>query len=256
MTDAILVASFGTSIAETREKNITAVENAVAAAFPHCKIYTATTSGIVRSLMKKQGVFAQDIAAALAQMRRDGMKNIVVLPTHLLYGEEYDKLCAAVSAAQHTFKSVRIAKPLLASHEDMRSVLEIVAAENPVAEDECLVCMGHGTMHFCNSVYAALDYLAKASGLAHIFIGTVEAYPDLDAVISAAKKAGCKKALLCPLMLVAGDHALNDMAAPQDGSWRSAFEKEGFSVRCNIRGLGESAAIRALYCAHAAAAMQ
>lgn len=254
MSHAILAASFGTSFLETRERNILAVEQELAAAFPSSKIYAAYTSGMVRSALEKKGVSVSNVSQALDQMLADGIKTLTVVPTLLLLGEEYDRLCATIEKRRGDFEAVTIASPLLVSQEDMEVVLKSVAGANPTESGEALVCMGHGTKQFTNTVYAALDYLAKASGLPHVFIGTVEAFPDLDTVLEAVIRAGYQKVLLTPLMLVAGDHAVNDMAGDEEDSWRKAFENAGFSVRCTVRGLGELPEIRALYRAHAEAA--
>lgn len=254
MSRAILAASFGTSFLETREKNILAVERELSEAFPDSKIYTAYTSGMVRRALQKKGVSVPDVSQALNQMLADGVKTLTVVPTLLLLGEEYDRLCAAIEKRRGDFEAVTIAKPLLASQEDMEIVLKSIARANPVEAGEALVCMGHGTRQFTNTVYAALDYMAKSSGLPHIFIGTVEAFPGLDTVLETVKRAGYKKVLLTPLMFVAGDHAVNDMAGDERDSWRKTFENAGFSVRCTVRGLGELPEIRALYRAHAEAA--
>lgn len=254
MSHAILAASFGTSFLETREKNILAVEEALTKAFPDSRLYAAYTSGMVRRALEKKGVSVPDVSKALDQMLADGVKTLTVVPTLLLLGEEYDRLCAVIEKRRGDFEAVTIAKPLLASQEDMELVLKSVAEANPTEPDEALVCMGHGTRQFTNTVYAALDYLAKARGLPHVFIGTVEAFPDLETVLAAVKQAGYQKVLLTPLMLVAGDHATNDMAGDEEDSWRKAFENAGFSVRCTVRGLGELPEIRTLYRAHAKAA--
>lgn len=254
MSHAILAVSFGTSFLETREKNILAVEQELAAAFPSSKLYAAYTSGMVRRALEKKGVSVPDVSQAMSQMLVDGVKTLTVAPTLLLLGEEYDRLCAAVEKRRSDFESVTIAKPLLASQEDMVLVLKSVVEANPVEPGEAMVCMGHGTRQFTNTVYSALDYLAKASDLPHVFIGTVEAFPDLETVLAAVKRAGYEKVLLTPLMLVAGDHAINDMASEDEDSWRTAFENAGFSVRCAVRGLGELPEIRSLYRAHAEAA--
>ncbi|MEG0942994.1 MAG: sirohydrochlorin cobaltochelatase [Angelakisella sp.] len=250
MSKAILVVSFGTTFSETRQKNITAVEATVAAKFPGFQVYSAWTSSIIRRILAERGEHIPDVTQAMDAMRTDGVTEVVILPTHLLYGEEYDKLCTQSEAQKHLFHGVRIAPPLLAGTDDMRTVLEAVTSELPMATDESLVFMGHGTPHFCNTVYAALDYLAKAEGRPYVFVGTVEAFPDLNTVITAVKAAGYRKAVLTPLMLVAGDHAVNDMASLEPDSWKSCFEAAGIDCRTVVKGLGEYEKIRQLYAAH------
>lgn len=250
LNKAILVASFGTSYEETRQKNIVALENHIKVQYAGYKIYSTYTSGMVRKILASKGIEIFDVETAMQTMHKDGIKEIIVLPTHLLYGIEYDKLCGGVHKFEHLFDKVVITTPLLASTEDMNSVLSAIDADMQMEKDECLVLMGHGTEHFCNPVYAALDYMCKAKGLNHIFIGTVEAYPDIDTVISLVKKTNYKKAVLAPLMLVAGDHAVNDMASDDDDSWKTKFEKNGIQTRTIVKGLGEMQKIKEIYCQH------
>lgn len=252
MSKAILVVSFGTTVDATREKNITAVENAVAARFPAYPVYRAWTSSIILRIKARDpsGERILGVADALHQMHGDGVTEAFVLPTHLLYGDEYDKLCAQTRENAALFERVEFAPPLLCDTDAMRAVLAAVSAETPLAKGEALVLVGHGTRHFCNTVYAALDYLAKASGLPHVFVGTVEAFPGLDTAIDAVKAAGYHAAALVPLMLVAGDHAINDIASDEPESWKSRFKAAGLGCRAVIKGLGEYEAIRGLYAEH------
>ena len=131
-----------------------------------------------------------------------------------------------------------------------RQLLQAVAAGVETAPDEALVLMGHGTPHFCNTVYAAMDYHAKAAGLSHVFVGTVEAFPDLDTLIAAVRRAGYRRVVLAPLMLVAGDHANNDMASDAPDSWKTRFSRAGLPARAVIRGLGEYPPVLELYESH------
>lgn len=250
MKNAILVVSFGTTFPETRKKNIGAVLRRVAAAWPGIPVHEAWTSSMIRRTLQKRGEAVDDVPAALDKLAADGVTHLYVLPTHLLYGDEYDKMCSQLDAAAHRFASLAVATPLLATDADMQAVLRAVADGLPAASGEALVLMGHGTPHFCNTVYAAMDYHAKAMGLNHIFIGTVEAFPGLDTLIAAVKRAGCTSAVLTPLMLVAGDHANNDMASDTPGSWKSRFAQAGIPARAVIRGLGEYDAILDLYESH------
>lgn len=250
MRKAILAVSFGTTFAETREKNITAVERALAQQFPGLPLYSAWTSNIIRSIVATRGEAVEDVPAAMERMSAEGITEVAVLPTHLLYGDEYDKLCEQTRAKQGLFQSVRIAPPLLANTKAMQAVAHAVAYGLPVVEGEALVLMGHGTGHFCNTVYAAMDYVFKAEGFPHVFVGTVEAYPDLKTVTVALKAAGYRRALLAPLMLVAGDHAVNDMAADTPYSWRGRLQADGIACRTVARGLGEYRQVCDLYTAN------
>ncbi|MFI3313524.1 MAG: sirohydrochlorin cobaltochelatase [Eubacteriales bacterium] len=236
---AILVVSFGTTYVETRAKNITAVLDAVKSAHPDYPVYEAWTSSMIMRSLEKKGQHVDNVTEALEQIHKDGITDLYVLPTHLLYGEEYDKMNGMLDAQREKFASITVAQPLLADTDALETVLRAVAEGLPCEDDEALVLMGHGTPHFCNTVYAALDYQAKDLGLCHVFVGTVEAYPDLDTVLNMVQETGYTKIALTPLMLVAGDHATNDMASSEEDSWNTIFKQNGYKTRCIIRGLGE-----------------
>ncbi|MEG0091215.1 MAG: sirohydrochlorin cobaltochelatase [Oscillospiraceae bacterium] len=246
----ILAASFGTSFDETREKNIGALENELAQTFKDYKLYSAFTSGMVRKLLAQKGIETFDAKQMLKKMQEDGVTQVIVQPTHLLYGDEFDKLCMQAIESEYLFKDLKISTPLLADTQDMRKVLHILNDNVKTQQGEALVLMGHGTQHFCNSVYGALDYMAKAEGMEHIFVGTVEGYPDFDLMLKQIQRAGYKKVVITPLMLVAGDHATNDMASEEKTSWKSQFEAVGIKARCVVKGLGEYPEIRKIYCTH------
>ena len=247
---AILVVSFGTSYDEARKKNIETVEGHIAQKFPRCKVYSAYTSGMVRAALKRRGIHIPSVSEALDSIQKNGFKQLIVQPTHLIYGEEYEKMKLSVSEMADNFESVFIGTPLLADFEDMEKVLAVLREGLAKKDGEALVLMGHGSRHFSNMAYAAMDYLAKSKGYEDVFIGTVEAFPDLDEVLAQVQKKGYKKALLTPLMLVAGDHAQNDMAGDDDGSWLQVFLSKGIETSCVLKGLGEYAGIREIYCEH------
>ena len=251
MREAILVVSFGTTYPHTREKNIGAVLARVRAACPGVPVYEAWTSSMIRRALQKRGEDVDDVPAALARMAADGVTDLRVLPTHLLYGDEYDKMRAQLDARAGDFASIRVAAPLLAGDADIRAVLQAVAEGVETAPGEALVLMGHGTPHFCNTVYAAMDYHAKALGLRHVLVGTVDAFPDLATLLAAIRGSGCTGVVLTPLMLVAGDHANNDLAGDEEDSWRSLLMERGYAVRGILEGLGEKPAIRAIFVRHA-----
>ena len=250
MKQAVLIVSFGTTFPETRDKNIGAVLRRVRSAWPDLPVYEAWTSSMIRRSLQKRGEDVDDVPTALGRMAADGVTDFYVLPTHLLYGDEYDKMRAQLSQGAQAFSTVAVAAPLLACDGDIRAVLHAVAEGVETAPDEALVLMGHGTPHFCNTVYAAMDYHAKAAGLSHVFVGTVEAFPDLDTLIAAGRRSGCTRVVLTPLMLVAGDHANNDMASDAPDSWKTRFAQAGLPARAVIRGLGEYSAVLDLYEAH------
>ncbi|MBP1736195.1 MAG: Sirohydrochlorin cobaltochelatase CbiK [Oscillospiraceae bacterium] len=247
---AILVVSFGTSFDDTREKTIAATQAQIRRQFPDYAVYSAFTSGMVRGILKQRGIDIPSVEDTLEQILRDGVKRLAVQPTHLLYGDEYDKMRSAVAGQASRFERVTVGAPLLSDYSDMYEVLSALDEGIPRELDEALVLMGHGTGHFSNTTYAAMDYFAKANGFEDVFVGTVEAWPDLDEVVSQVLREGFTRAVLTPLMLVAGDHAQNDMAGEEPRSWRSVFAANGLQTRCMVRGLGEYESVRALYCAH------
>ena len=154
------------------------------------------------------------------------------------------------------FMRVSIGTPVLTTAEDSKYVIDAIVKELHPAKDEALVLMGHGTEHYADAVYAALDYQFKDLGHSNIFMGTVEGYPTLESVMRLVQKAGYRHVVLAPFMIVAGDHANNDLAGDEEDSWKSVFEAAGFSVRCVLKGLGEYADIRKLLLSHAEKAME
>ena len=243
---AVLVISFGTSFENTRKKNIDAIEADIAAAYPDCRVMRAFTSTIIMKKLAGQGLLIPDTAVAVEALLAEGVTDLVVQPTHLMHGFEYDKLCGMLEPYWDRFASVRVGHPLLDTTEDLQIVVDTLGGAFDLAPDEGLVLMGHGTEHFANAVYAALDYMFKDRGYPRVFVGTVEGYPELESVMKQLKSTGIKKLILAPLMLVAGDHAVNDMASDEENSWRTQLEAAGYGVRCVIKGLGEYEAIRAL----------
>ena len=203
---------------------------------------------------------------ALERAVANNVKNLVVQPTHLMHGAEYDELTAAVEKYQDKFESVKIAEPLLGEVGDDASVVndDKKAVAQAITDEACkiaFVFMGHGTSHTAKVSYSQMQTQMQELGYENVFIGTVEGEPEdtaCEAVIEAVKNAGYKKVVLRPLMVVAGDHANNDMAGDDDDSWKSQFVASGNfdSVDCQIAGLGEIPAIQDIYVAHTAAAIE
>lgn len=251
MKKAILVVSFGTSYEETRKKTLDRIEEDIRLAFPDHALYRAWTSRIIRKkLLERDGIEIPDVRTALERMLSDGIREVIVQPTHMINGYENDSMTEAVEGMRAHFDRVAVGAPLLTSGEDNSRVVQAVSEELHPEEGEALVLMGHGTEHYANSVYAALDYQFKDTGHADFYMGTVEGYPALESVIRMVKKSGKRKVLLAPFMIVAGDHALNDLSGDGEDSWKSVFEREGFKVRCVLRGLGEYEKIRRLFVDH------
>ena len=232
---AILAVSFGTSFHETREKTIDRIEADLAAAYPEYTLYRAWTSKmIITKLKKRDGIVIPTVAEAVEQMISDGVQELIVQPTHIINGIENDLMKEDVLARKEAF--------------------EKIAFGDPLAEDEALVFMGHGTTHYANTVYAALDYTFKDLGYTRTFLGTVEAYPSMESLKKQLRALALKKVILAPFMVVAGDHANNDMSGEDEDSWKSQFEAEGYQVSCVLKGLGEYPSVRKIYVAHTEAA--
>ncbi len=249
----LLAVSFGTSVNATREKTIDAIETDLKGAFPEYTLYRAWTSKmIIKKLKKRDNIWIDTVAEAMERMIADGITEVVVQPTHVINGIENDQMIAEALAYQDHFASICFGAPLLTSEEDSCAVIKAVMAEfGSLSKEEALVFMGHGTTHYANSIYAALDYKFKDMGYPNVFLGTVEAYPSMETLMKLVHAYGAKRVTLAPFMVVAGDHALNDMSGEDPDSWRNQFESSGFMVSCVLKGLGEYQGIRNLYIKHA-----
>ena len=276
----ILVVSFGTSFNDSRAEDIGGVEKALQAAYPDWSVRRAFTAQIIiNHVQARDDEKIDNMDQALERAVDNGVKNLVVQPTHLMHGAEYDELTEAVENYKDKFESVKIAEPLLgevgadetAINEDKAAVAEAITAEAvktagfdslDAAKEEgtAFVFMGHGTSHTAKISYSQMQTQMEQLGYENVFIGTVEGEPEdtaCEAVIEKLKNAGYKKVILRPLMVVAGDHANNDMAGEDEDSWKSQFEASGVfdSIDTQIAGLGEIDAIQQLYVAHTQAAI-
>lgn len=251
-TKAILAVSFGTSVNETRALTIDAIENAIRRAYPDYEVYRAWTSRIIRArLLKRDHVKIDSVTEAMIRMKEDGIRDVILQPTHVINGIENEQMKQDALEFSGEFSSIRIGTPLLTEESDNEAIVDAVAREfSDLSEDEMLVLMGHGTTHYANSIYAALDYRFKDRGYMNIFLGTVEAYPAIDTLLRIAAQRKPKSVILAPFMIVAGDHALNDMSGSDENSWRSRFEAAGFSVRCILKGLGQYPAVQQMFVDH------
>lgn len=249
---AVLAVSFGTSHNDTREVTIDAIEKDMQAAFPEYPLYRAWTSKmIINKVNKRDNVHIDTVKEAMERMSADGITDVLVQPTHVINGIENDIMKEEALSYREDFHSISFGDPLLTSEQDNREVIEAVAAEfSHLKEDEVLVLMGHGTTHYANSVYAALDYTFKDKGHKNIFLGTVEAYPSMESIMKLVKEYDPSKVVLAPFMIVAGDHAKNDMAGDDPESWYSQFKNEGYKVEAVIKGLGEYPGIRKILVNH------
>lgn len=277
----LLVVSFGTSFNDSRAADIKGIEDALIAANPDWSVRRAFTAQIIiNHIQARDNEFIDNMDQALERAAANGVKNLVVQPTHLMHGAEYDELMEAVEAYKDKFESVKVAEPLLgevgtdaaAINADKKAVAEAVTAEavkavgydslDAAKEDgAAFVFLGHGTSHTAKVSYSQMQTQMSELGYDNVFIGTVEGEPEetaCEAVIEAVAEAGYKKVILRPLMVVAGDHANNDMAGDDEDSWKSLFTASGKfdSVDTQIAGLGRIPAIQELYAAHTAEAMK
>ncbi len=254
----LLAVSFGTSFKDTRDKTIGAVEAALQKAYPDYEVRRAFTSKIIIGILaKREGIEIDDVDQAMKRLAADGVKEVIVQPTHVMTGFEYNDVAEKAASYQTMFERLVISNPLLVEDADYKSMVTVLSEETKAydKEDTAVVFMGHGTEHEANAVYVKLQEAFAHAGHSNYIIGTVEAKPSLDDVIVTAKKLGVKKLVLFPLMLVAGDHANNDMAGDKEDSWKNVLTKEGFEVQCVLRGMGEYEGIRQMFISHAAAAI-
>lgn len=256
-TTGILVVSFGTSHAGTRARTIDAIQQDIQAAWPDLPVYHAWTSRmIIGKLKRTTGEQIPTVPEALEQMAQDGITRVYIQPTHIINGIENDQMKEDALAFRNRFASISFGAPLLSSLEDMKTAVQVIADTfRNLPEDEALILMGHGSDHPSNTAYAAMDYLFKDMGFPNIHMGTVEAYPSLEEVFGRLKEHPARALHLAPFMIVAGDHAVNDMAGEEEDSWLSRCQKAGYSVTCHLKGLGEYPALRQLLISHLRAAM-
>lgn len=255
---AILVVSFGTSYEQTRKVTIDAIEEEIGKAYPDCRIYRAWTSKmILKKLKKRDNIHYDTVTEAFRRMQEDGITDVIVQPTHVINGIENDLMTQEALAFRMDFHSILFGDPLLTTQEDNRYMIEAIRSEfSGLADDEVLVLMGHGTTHYSNSIYAALDYMFKDHGYPNIFLGTVESYPSMESLLHMIREYQPRRVILAPFMIVAGDHAQNDMAGDDPESWRCQIEAAGFPVSCVLKGLGEYPSVRKLFLDHVRAAVE
>ena len=271
----ILVVSFGTSFNDSRVKDVKSIEDALQEAFPDWSVRRAFTAQIIiNHVQARDGEAIDNMEQALDRAVANGVKELVLQPTHLMHGAEYDEMMDALDAYRDKFEKIAVAEPLLGEvgsdatviNADKEAVAKAVVADTAAdggfadaaaaAEQEtAFVLMGHGTAHVAKVTYSQMQTQMEKLGYDNVFIGTVEGEPEetaCEAIIEAVKAAGYKNVILRPLMVVAGDHANNDMAGDEEDSWKSMFQDAGCfdSVTAQIAGLGSIEAVRDLYVAH------
>ena len=274
----LLVVSFGTSFNDSRVADIKSIEDALQEANPDWSVRRAFTAQIIiNHIQARDGEKIDNMEQALERAVSNGVKQLVVQPTHLMHGAEYDEMCAAIDKVRDKFESVEIAEPMLGEVGNDATVINadkeaaakaVVAAaleesgyESTAAAKDAgvaYVLMGHGTAHVAKVTYSQMATQMAKLGYENVFVGTVEGEPEetsCEAVIEAVKNAGYTTVVLRPLMVVAGDHANNDMAGADEDSWKTMFEAAGLTVNCQISGLGRIADVQALYVAHTKAAI-
>lgn len=254
----LLVISFGTSFNENRRLTIGAIESAMEAAFPGYAVRRAFTSQIIiRHVKSRDGVSIDNIGEALERAVANGVKNLIVQSTCLMRGFEYMGIINKLSEYAGAFEKIAVGKPLLTSEQDFSLVMQAITQAMAKYDDgETAICfMGHGTEAKSNSVYTRMQQVLTDAGYIHYFVGTVDAQPALNDVLAAVQAGNYKRVVLRPLMIVAGDHANNDMAGEGEDSWKSVFEGAGYAVTCVLEGLGQLEDIRQLFVNHAQAAM-
>ncbi len=250
MKKAILVVSFGTTYPDALEQEIAATENAVAEAFPGWEVRRAFTSGrIIQKLRARDGLEIDNVARAMERLESEGFTHVIVQPTHIMHGEEYEKMLSQLEPYRLRMQ-LSVGAPLLHAVTDYEAVADALLEWLPPLEtDEALVLMGHGTAHFANSAYSQLEHVLRQR-CNRVYVATVEGYPTLNCVKrQLAQHPEIQKLTLVPFMLVAGDHARNDMSGAQD-SWEAQLKEAGYSVRSVLRGLGQCARIRNLFAEH------
>ena len=252
---ALVCASFGTTV-PTAAADIAGVEQALAAAAPGWQLLRAYTSGMVRTALADRGQPEDSVPEALARAAAAGCRRVLVQPTHFLWGVEYDKLKAQALAAAPGFDWLRVGRPLLDDTRDLRALAGAIGALYPAEPGRAVVLMGHGSAHRANVVYPALQGIFELQSRPDIRVGTVEGWPGLAEVCAALARSRASRVLLVPLMLVAGDHAQNDMAGPGPHSWRSVLAGQGYRVDWVRHGLGSEKAVQDLYAAHLRGVLQ
>jgi cobalamin biosynthesis Co2+ chelatase CbiK len=253
----MLAVSFGTSYADTRKVTIEAVEEKLAKAFPDYDVRRAFTSNIIiKKLKERDNISIDTPEQALNKMKEEGFEEVVVQPLHVIAGAEYNDLLEVVKKYEETFKKVTVGAPILNTPADYKTAVEALKIQLPeLKEDQAVVVMGHGTHHPANASYPCLQSAIDDEGL-NVFVGTVEGFPELTDVIEKLKEKNIKEVTLMPYMLVAGDHASNDMAGDEEDSWKTILKGEGFTVNTYLHGLGENAKYQDIYVDHAKKAIE
>ncbi|CAI3696518.1 Sirohydrochlorin cobaltochelatase [Clostridium neonatale] len=244
MKKAILVVSFGTSHMDALKNSIEKIENKIKEEFKEYDVYRAFTAHmIIKKIKNREGINIPTPEEALEELREKGYEEVLVQPLHIIPGEEFDYIKGIVKIHKDDFKSIKIGRPIF-YYQGMEGLpkdysLFIESIKEVLENEESVVLFGHGTAHYGNAVYGMLQTVLVDEDYDNVFVATVEGYPSIESCIKRMKKKNIKKTKLVPLLLVAGDHAKNDMASDEDDSLKSMLEREGIEVRLHMHGLGE-----------------
>jgi sirohydrochlorin cobaltochelatase len=254
---AILVVSFGTSYNENRKKTIGSIESSITEKYPDWEVRRAFTSKmIIEKLAKRDNEKIDYITNAMERLVSDKVKTVIIQPTHIMNGMEYDDIVKVVSGYLGAFDTISIGKPLLTKEEDYDNAVKAIEsthikeAKNIAGDRTAIILMGHGTEHYANATYSQLYLKLQISGHTDAYVTTVEGFPTFDDTILLMEGKCYRDVVLFPFMLVAGDHANNDMAGDDEDSLRSLLEKKGYCVHCVVKGLGEYKEFRDLFVVH------
>ena len=251
MKKGLIVVSFGTTVSEAEEA-IRKVEGRLRNFCDDRFFLRAFTSRIICRKLRSEGRAVLSPEEALEKLAEENVSDVIVMPTHILPGDEYEKLCRITDRYRPGFSALRIGKPLITDRKDLFAVANCVRDHyrEDLAGEEALLLMGHGTQHIAGMTYAAMQTSFRLMGENRFYVGTVEGWPDLDDCIRQLKEAGYHTVHLAPLMLVAGDHARNDMAGEDEGSWKNRLQSEGVEVVCHLEGIGAWDSIGKCYQMH------
>ena len=250
---ALVVVSFGTSV-DIAFPAIANVEETVKKAFPDYDFFRAFTSKmIIRKLARTKNITISSPEEVFEQLVEQGYKDVICQPTHIIPGLEYEKMLDMITPYKDDFDSLRIGRPLLTTEEDYQAVAHILMDQisHPLPADEAYLLMGHGTTHSADSTYCRMEHVLRDLNYDNTFVGTVEGFPDLSYVMQRFRRKDLKKIIMMPMLIVAGDHARNDLAGDDEDSWKSRLEAAGYETEIILKGLGEIDAIAEVFADHA-----
>ena len=249
----LLVVSFGTSYNDSRRLTIGGIESRLEKDYPEWSVRRGFTSQIIIDhVLRRDGEKIDNVTEALDRAIDNGVKTLLVQPTHLMHGFEFTDLVEELAEYADAFDKIIVGEPLLSSEEDFSAVADIITEATKEYDDgKTAICfMGHGTEAESNEIYARMQKVLEDKGFENYFVGTVEAEPSVEDVLEAVQEGGYERVVLRPLMIVAGDHANNDMAGDEEDSWKSVFEAAGFEVVCVVEGLGQLEGVQEIFSRH------